>query len=116
VTIVSFQDRSQDPDSRIRAEERHGVRQEMEGWLRSRAVTLTGEESDDGIARMVDAIERFEDAVVAAGGDLMVDTPESSRPEHPGLVLPRRGDDEAADQYADRIIVAAAKVAARRNQ
>jgi hypothetical protein len=100
----------------IRDDIREGVRGEMEGWLRRREVELAAGESDASLARVVEAVERFEEAVAAAGGDVMVDTPESSSPEHPDLVLPLPGADETADAYADRVLAAAGRVAARRNE
>lgn len=94
----------------LREEERGAVRTELEGRLARAGAMLTGNESDDQVATLADAVERFEDAVIAAGGDRFVDTPESSRPEHPEHVLPARGDDEGVDGYVRRLLDAASRV------
>lgn len=104
------QDREQGEVTPLRAEERGAVRAELESRLGRAGVALTGEESDDQIATLADAVERFEDAVIAAGGDRFVDDAASSRPEHPEHVLPRRGDDEGADAYVRRVLEAASRV------
>ena len=97
----------------LRDEQRRHIRDELEAWLRHRHVPLFGAESDDEVLSIVNAVERFESAVIAAGGDLMVDSPESSEPEHPEFVLPRRRDDEAPDAYIARVPFEADTVPAR---
>ena len=94
----------------LRDEQRQHIRDELEAWLRHRYVPLYGAESDDEVLSMVNAIERFEAAVMAAGGDLMVDSPESSEPEHPEYVIPRRRDDETPDAFVARIHLSADRV------
>src|SRR2546428_578763 len=57
-----------------------------------------------GIAEgTIGAVERFESAVEAHGGDLMVDDLKSSRPDDRHFVLPRRGEAESARAYMVRI-------------
>lgn len=97
----------------LRDEQRKHIRDELEAWLRHRYVPLFGTESDEEVLSIVNALERFEAAVVAAGGDLMVDSPESSEPENPEYVIPRRRDDEAADAYVARVHFAADRVSTR---
>ncbi len=97
----------------LRDEQRQHIRDELEAWLRHRYVPLFGTETDEEVLSIVNALERFEAAVVAAGGDLMVDSPESSEPEHPEYVIPRRRDDEAADAYVSRVHFAADRVSTR---
>jgi hypothetical protein len=97
----------------LRDEQRQHIRDELEAWLRHRYVPLFGTESDEEVLSIVNALERFEAAVIAAGGDLMVDSPESSEPEHPEYVIPRRRDDEAADAYVARVHFAADRVSTR---
>ena len=97
----------------LRDEQRQHIRDELEAWLRHRYVPLFGAETDEEVLSIVNALERFESAVIAAGGDLMVDSPESSEPEHPEYVIPRRRDDEAPDAYVARVHFAADRVSAR---
>lgn len=96
-----------DVDNPLRDEQRHAVRDELEGRLRHRGAAVTGSESDDEIVDLSNAVDRFERAVMQAGGDLMVDTPESSSPDNPAHVLPQRRADEAVDSYVHRINTAA---------
>jgi hypothetical protein len=97
----------------LRDEQRQHIRDELEAWLRHRYVPLFGTETDEEVLSIVNALERFEAAVIAAGGDLMVDSPESSEPEHPEYVIPRRRDDEAADAYVARVHFGADRVSTR---
>jgi hypothetical protein len=87
----------------LRTDEHRAVRAELEQWLHERKIELNGSESDETLVAMVNAVEDFERCATAAGADLMVDTPESSDPDHPSLVLPRRGADERGDAYAARV-------------
>lgn len=87
----------------LRTGERRAVRAEMEQWLHERQVELNGSESDETLVAMVNAVEEFERRATAAGADLFVDTPESSDPDHPALVLPRRRADERGEAYASRV-------------
>jgi hypothetical protein len=54
------------------AEERH-ARLEAEYRLRERGIRVTPADSDEEVADLLEAIERFEAAVEARGGDLFVD-------------------------------------------
>lgn len=94
-------------DNPLRDEQRHHVRDELEARLRHHGAGLTGNESDDEIVALSNAVELFERVVMQAGGDLMVDTPESSRPDHPDRVLPQRRGDEPVAAYIARIHTAA---------
>lgn len=96
-----------------RAEERDAVRQELIGRLATRRIEVCGDESDDQVARLVDAVDRFEAAVARLGGDSMVNDPNSSQPDDPALVVPLRRGDESADAYIDRISAAADAVEER---
>ena len=104
--------REQEVDNPLRDEQRHAVRDELEGRLRHRGASLTGSESDAEIVALSDAVDRFERAVMQAGGDLMVDTPESSRPDDPQRVLPQRQAAEAVEAYVRRSALAAERVGA----
>jgi len=46
---------------------------EVADRLRRRGITVTGAERSDDLADLLSAVERFEKAVEAHGGDLMVD-------------------------------------------
>ena len=71
--------------------------------LRSHGVMVTGAESPDDLANLLDAVERFEGAVEAHGGDLMVDDLKSPQPDDPHFVLPRRTRGEGLRAYIGRI-------------
>ena len=90
-------------DSPARAEERNAIRDELEGRLTRSGVVLSGSENDEQILAIADAVEAFDAARSAAGGDSMVNTPESSQPDDPHFVLPRRRDDESVEQYVIRL-------------
>lgn len=90
-------------DNPLRTEERDRVRDEMTARLRHRGASLDGSESDEEVLALSNAVDTFERAVMQSGGDLMVDTPESSQPDNPAHVLPQRRADERADAYARRI-------------
>ena len=81
---------------------------EARGRLRSRGVTLTGAERPEELGDLLDTVERFESAVEAHGGDLMVDDLKSTRPDDRHFVLPRRDHGESIRTYIIRIDQAAA--------
>ena len=83
--------------------EREDVAAEVTDRLRRRGITVTGKEKPDELADLLSAVERFEAAVEAHGGDLMVDDLKSSRPDDRHFVLPRRGPTETARDYMVRI-------------
>ena len=55
------------------------------------------------MADLLSAIDEFEAAVERAGGDPMVDSPDSSEPERPEFVLPHPHDDESVATYIRRV-------------
>jgi hypothetical protein len=79
---------------------------EARGRLRSRGVALTGAERPEELGDLLDAVERFESAVEAHGGDLMVDDLKSVQPDDAHFVLPRRNQGEAVRAYIGRIVAA----------
>jgi hypothetical protein len=87
------------PEDRERAE----VAAEISERLRSRGVALTGAERPDDLADLLSAVERFEKAVEAHGGDLMVDDLKSPQPDDRHFVLPRRAHAETIRAYVVRI-------------
>jgi hypothetical protein len=97
-------------DNPLRDAQRQHVREELEARLRHRGAALTGAESDAEVLALANAVDAFERAVMLAGGDLMVDTPESSQPEHAENVLPQRRGDEPIADYVRRIGEAAERL------
>src|SRR4051812_20583069 len=93
-----------------RAEERRHTRDELEARLRERRIVLTGDESDEDVLLIVNAMETFEGRLAQFGEDSFVNTPESSQPDDAQLVIPMRNDDESAAAYAARIVAAAQRI------
>ncbi|HEU4523716.1 MAG TPA: hypothetical protein VFR62_01770 [Gemmatimonadales bacterium] len=87
-------------------EERH-ARQEAEYRLSERGIGVEASDSDEEVADLLEAIERFEGAVEAKGGDLFVNRIGSSEPEDPAYVPPERRQGESAADYRLRIEAAA---------
>jgi len=83
--------------------ERAAAAAEVSARLRSRGVAVTGGESPEDLVDLLSAVERFEAAVEAHGGDLMVDDLKSSRPDDSHFVMPRRVPREAVRAYIGRI-------------
>jgi len=93
--------------------ERAAAAAEVAARLRSRGITVTGGENPEDLVDLLSAVERFEAAVEAHGGDLMVDDLKSSRPDDRHFVVPRRAPREAVRAYISR--VDAATVGLRRH-
>jgi hypothetical protein len=93
-------------------EERH-ARQEAEYRLSERGISIEPTDSDEAVADLLDAIERFEAAVESKGGDLFVNRIGSSEPEDPAFVPPRRSEGEPATDYRRRIEAAATELRRR---
>jgi hypothetical protein len=93
-----------------RREERVAAGVEFAGRIRQKGVLLTGAETSSELDDLSTAIDRFEAAVVARGGDLFVNTPFSDQPESPEFVIPRRIPGEDAEAYASRINEAAMRL------
>jgi hypothetical protein len=84
-------------------EERRSVAAEVAARLRSRGIEVTGAEKPEDLEDLLSAVERFEAAVEAHGGDLMVDDLKSSRPDDRHFVVARRVHGEAVRAYIGRI-------------
>ena len=100
-----------------RSDERDRVGIEIAARLTSRGVGLTGGESSEELVTLLEALERFERAVQAMGGDLMVDEgPRDAKlqPDDASFVLPRRADDESVGRYLRRVDEATGALEARR--
>lgn len=93
-----------------RREERDAARMELGGRIRQKGVLIDGSETAAQLDDLLTSIDRFEAAVIARGGDLMVNTPTSSQPENAQFVIPRREPGEDVDVYAGRILAAAARL------
>src|SRR2546425_5725122 len=92
------------------AEERAAAVAEVAARLRSRGIAVTGAEGPEELADLLSAVERFEAAVEAHGGDLMVDDLKSAEPDDRPLVGPRRAPGEAGRKYLGRIDEATAQL------
>jgi len=82
------------------------VSQELASRLRARNVAVHDDDAPGHILEMVEAVERFETTVQAAGGDLMVDEPPragTAQPDDARFLLPTRGDDESAMAFVKRL-------------
>lgn len=110
MTTPAWNDPTEDANNPRRAAERAAVREEMSARLSERGVALTGDESDEQIVRVLDAVDDFERARALVGGDSMTNDPRSDAPEDPTLVIPARRGDEAVDRYVERIRVATARL------
>jgi broad specificity phosphatase PhoE len=89
------------------------VSEELAGRLRARGVAVHEDDSTDAIVALVEAVESFERAVEAHGGDLMMDEPpahHAGQPDDPHFLLPARGDDESFTQYRSRLVAATAAI------
>ena len=95
--------------------ERRNVANEIESRLRHRGVHLSGNESDDDLVRILEAVERFEKVVERRGGDLMVDEPVTGdaprEPDDRRFVLPKRSGHESVDTFITRIVIATERAA-----
>ena len=95
------------------SEDLHRVAEEVINRLEGLGVWLNGAEQPEDLARILEAIERFEVAVKTRGGDLMVDEgPEgrTTEPDDVHFVLPQRRADESVERYIDRVESARAEV------
>ena len=93
-----------------RREERDAAKLELVSRIHQKGVLLDGSETVAQLDDLFSAIDRFEAAVIARGGDLMINSPFSSEPEDARFVIPRREPGEDVDVYAGRINAAAARL------
>ncbi len=91
-----------------RREERAAAATEIAGRLAQLGVEASADEDSAVLADVLSAVERFENAVINRGGDLMVNMPTSTDPQDPAFVLPRRRDDESLTDYIAHIVQATA--------
>jgi hypothetical protein len=89
-----------------RREELERAMQETRGRLRGLGIWLSGRESSEELVNLLEAVERFERAVEARGGDLMVDEGpggETREPDDVHFALPRRRPPESVASYLGRL-------------
>lgn len=92
-----------DFDNSIRRDERGALHSELVSRLHQKGLMVSGDAPDEDMADLMSAIDEFETAVEKAGGDLMLDSPDSSEPERPEFVLPHMHDDESLAVYTRRV-------------
>ncbi len=109
MTQESFEEQQEALDPH-RREERNAAALELSGRIRQKGVLLTGRESSAQLDDLMTAIDRFEAAVIARGGDLFVNMPSSNPPEDPEFVIPARMPGEDSEAYAARINAAAERL------
>ena len=73
------------------------------GMLATRGIEVEEGASSDDLARLLDTVELFEEAVARAGGDSMTNALDSADPDDPRFVLPERHEGEALRAYIARI-------------
>ena len=98
----SFEEQQEDLDPH-RRDEQNSAALETAGRLRQKGVLLTGRESGTELDDLLTAVDRFEAAVIARGGDLFINSPTSRPPENPDFVIPQRVPSEDPEAYAARI-------------
>lgn len=90
-----------------RKEERTSAATEISGRLLQKGIDVATDEDPALLADLLSAVEKFETAVEARGGDLMVNSPNSTDPQDPNFVVPTRKADETLESYIRRINEAA---------
>jgi phosphoglycolate phosphatase-like HAD superfamily hydrolase len=89
------------------------VTRETADRLAALGIHLDGTETTAELAAVQEAVERFEDAVQARGGDLMLDEGVPGKPvqpDDPHFGLPRRRPFEPVADYLERLARATAAV------
>ena len=80
--------------------------EEVIARLEGLGISLNGDESPEALVLVLEEVERFEDAVEACGGDLMLDeNPPGTvaQPDDPRFALPVRRADETIRAYRERL-------------
>jgi len=93
-----------------RAEQQARAREHNLDVLGQRGVRLFGNETDEELAELWSAVDRFESVVEARGGDTFTNAPDSSEPDNPDFVLPERMAREPVGPYVRRILIAAERL------
>jgi hypothetical protein len=90
-----------------------GAQMEVAARLRSAGIDIADDTNPDALTSLLDAVETFEAAVRAAGGDLMVDEPphgHEAQPDDQRFMLPKQRADETVESYGERIRAAARSI------
>ena len=93
-------------EDRTETDELQRVSGEVANRLESLGIVLTGAESAEDLARILEAVELFELAVKTRGGDLMVvEGPggQTMEPDDTQFALPLRRADDTVDRYLERL-------------
>lgn len=98
-----------------REEEREAAAMELSARLAQKGVDVGSDEEPGQLADLLSGVEEFERAVEAAGGDTMVNMPDSTDPQSDRFVLPSRRADEPISGYTARIISAAREISTINN-
>ena len=104
---MASRERNEAADDPRREEERSRVAMAVRGQLVQRGIDVRDEDDADQLVTVLEAVEQFEREVAERGGDSFTNAPDSRRPDEPRFVVPQRGDDETAEQYARRVREAA---------
>lgn len=94
------------PGGSDKSTELEQVSQETAGRLSALGIVLDGRELPEDLVRMEEAVEKFEHAVEARGGDLMMDEgvgSPASEPDDPHFALPVRNERETVAAYLERL-------------
>ena len=92
------------------------VTEQLRQRLEARSVLVHARDSVEDLGNIWEAVEAFEAAVEARGGDLMVDEPpagHAAEPDDAAFVLPTRDDAESAQAFVSRIESMSAQLRAR---
>lgn len=92
------------------SDELRSAQMEVAARLRSAGIDIDDHTDPEALTQLLDAVEQFEDAVRARGGDLMLDEPprgHDAQPDDSRFVLPKRSADDTVESYRDRILAAA---------
>jgi len=89
-----------------RSSELDRVSREMRRRLESLGIYLDGRESSEELVQLQEAVEEFESAVEARGGDLMVDEGvrgSAIQPDDPHFAMPVRREHETVSGFLERL-------------
>jgi hypothetical protein len=97
---------SYDPADSAQPDDLTRVSREVASRLENLGIELDGRETPDQLTRIEEAVEQFEEAVEARGGDLMMDEAppgHESQPDDPHFALPLRHARETVATYLERL-------------